>query len=116
MPKGSRGEIWRANLGDPIGPEQAGTRPVLILQTADLDSLRTVVVVPLTTNPDQAAFATGIQFLAGEAGLPKTSVALCHQVMVTTRDKLADLYGVASPERLMEVEKAVAWVLGLPAL
>jgi mRNA interferase MazF len=46
-----RGEVWLAALDPVRGSEQAGTRPVLVLQADPLnDFLRTVVVVPFTTN------------------------------------------------------------------
>jgi mRNA interferase MazF len=46
-----RGEVWFASLDPVRGSEQAGTRPVLILQADPLNAfLRTVVVVPFTTN------------------------------------------------------------------
>jgi mRNA interferase MazF len=46
-----RGELWMASL-DPIrGPEQAGTRPMLVLQADPLNAfLRTAVIVPFTSN------------------------------------------------------------------
>jgi len=52
-----RGEIWMASL-DPIrGSEQAGTRPVLILQADPLNAfLRTTVIVPFTSNLNWARF------------------------------------------------------------
>jgi mRNA-degrading endonuclease toxin of MazEF toxin-antitoxin module len=48
--KGRRGEVWHANL-DPAKSgvhEQAESRPVIIVQTNDLEPLSTVVVIPLT--------------------------------------------------------------------
>ncbi|MBK5291931.1 MAG: type II toxin-antitoxin system PemK/MazF family toxin [Acidobacteriia bacterium] len=42
-----RGEIWLAALDPVRGSEQAGTRPVLVLQPDPLNAfLRTIVVVP----------------------------------------------------------------------
>ena len=46
-----RGDILLANLDPTVGVEQAGTRPVLVVQ-CDLANERipTVTVVPLTSN------------------------------------------------------------------
>lgn len=51
-----RGEIWLADL-DPIqGTEQAGTRPVLVLQNNRINRFTTTVLaLPLTTNLQRAA-------------------------------------------------------------
>ncbi|WP_456332238.1 type II toxin-antitoxin system PemK/MazF family toxin [Fervidibacter sacchari] len=46
-----RGEVWLANFDPVKGSEQAGLRPVLIIQVDPLNAfLRTVVIVPFTTN------------------------------------------------------------------
>ena len=51
-----RGEIWLADL-DPIrGSEQAGLRPVLVLQNDVINAhTNTYVAIPLTTNLRRAA-------------------------------------------------------------
>ena len=48
----SRGEIWWAQLGIPFGSEAGYKRPVLIVQDDSFNEsgIRTIVVVPLTTN------------------------------------------------------------------
>ena len=46
-----QGEVWLAVLDPVRGSEQAETRPILILQSDPLNAfLRTVIVVPFTTN------------------------------------------------------------------
>lgn len=60
-----RGEVWLATLDPVRGSEQAGTRPVLVLQTDPLnDFLRTVVVVPFTTNLRWSRFPFCVAVLA----------------------------------------------------
>jgi mRNA interferase MazF len=47
-----RGEIWWADFGVPFGSEAGFRRPVLIVQddTFNESRIRTIVVLPLTTN------------------------------------------------------------------
>ena len=46
-----RGEIWFANLNPIRGSEQAGIRPVLVLQNDVINRFTTTVLaIPLTTN------------------------------------------------------------------
>ena len=50
MNPAARGEVWFADLGEPRNDhEQAGRRPVIILQADDLFPLSTVVIIPFTT-------------------------------------------------------------------
>jgi mRNA interferase MazF len=110
-----RGEVWLLDLGQPKDDhEQAGRRPAVILQTDDLSVLSTVVIVPLTTQSKRAGFASTVWIPASEAG-DRDSVALCHQIRVLDRRKLIRRIGELAPERLSEIEVAVAFVLGLPA-
>jgi mRNA interferase MazF len=111
-----RGEVWLLDLGQPKDDhEQAGRRPAVILQTDDLSVLSTVVIVPLTTQSKRAGFANTVWIPAKEAGQGCDSVALCHQIRVLDRRKLIRRIGELAPERLSEIEVAVAFVLGLPA-
>jgi mRNA interferase MazF len=110
-----RGEVWLLNLGLPKKDdhEQAGTRPAVIFQTDDLSVLSTVVIIPLTTQSKRAGFASTVLIPANEAGQNRDSVALCHQIRVLDRRKLIRKIGEVKPERLSEIELAVAFVLGL---
>ena len=45
-----RGEVWLANLGDSVGSEQSGTRPVLIVSNNKNNIYSTTVtIIPLTS-------------------------------------------------------------------
>jgi len=116
MSPAKRGEIWFVDLGLPKEDhEQAGRRPVVILQTDDLFPLSTVVIIPFTTQLRQADLAYTVLVPAKEAALERDSVALCHQVRVLDRRKLIHKIGELAPERLSEIERAAAFVLGLPS-
>lgn len=72
-----RGEIWLAELNPTRGSEQAGTRPVLILQTNSINRFtRTFLAIPFTTNLRRASLPTGVRLIQGEGGLANDSVAL----------------------------------------
>jgi mRNA interferase MazF len=46
-----RGDIYLADLNPSRGSEQAGIRPVILVQRQNMDRFtRTVVVIPVTTN------------------------------------------------------------------
>ena len=116
MSPAKRGEVWLVDLGQAKDDhEQAGRRPAVIFQTDDLLVLSTVVIIPLTAQLKRAGFANTVGIPAREAGQDHDSVALCHQIRVLDRRKLIRRIGGLAPERLSEMEVAVAFVLGLPA-
>lgn len=110
----TRGEIWMASL-DPIrGSEQAGTRPVLILQADPLNQfLVTVVAVPLTTNLKWGRYDFCVFIPAPEGGLTADSVALCQQIRVADKSRFIRLMGQVTLATLMQVEQAVGVTLGM---
>lgn len=98
-----RGEIWWANLLDPLGSGPGYRRPVLIVQddifTQSL--IRTVIVVIITSSINLAE-APGNVLLPSEAtGLPKDSVANISQVFTIDKSFLVERVGML-PEHLQE--------------
>lgn len=115
MNPANRGEVWLADLGPLKGDrEQLGRRLVVILQTDDL-ALNTVVVIALTKTVSRVGFPTVVFIPAGESGQDHDTAALCHQIWSIDRSKLIHKIGDLAPERLSEIEIAVAFVLGLPS-
>ncbi len=108
----TQGEVWFAVLDPVRGSEQAGTRPVLILQSNPLNAfLRTVIVIPFTTNLKWARFPFCVHFPAAEAGLPAESVALCHQMRIIDKSRLLRRLGQVSETTMAKVEQAIRAVL-----
>lgn len=72
-----RGEAWRADLSPTRGTEQAGVRPVLVVQTdrANPHSPHTIVV-PFTTRIRAKLLPSHVLVPAGEGGLTQDSVAV----------------------------------------
>ena len=109
-----RGEIWIVDFGSPTGPEQAGERPAILIQDYDfLAALTTVVVIPLTTNLKRMGLPTTVLIDAGEGGLERDSVALCHQVQARGQARLKQRIGELSAEVLAQVESCLLDTLGL---
>jgi len=103
-----RGEVWLAALDPVRGSEQAGTRPVLVLQTDPLNAfLRTVVVIPFTTNLRWGQFPFCVLLPAEEGGLVSDSVALCHQVRVADKSRLLRRLGQVSDAAMAKIERAL---------
>jgi mRNA interferase MazF len=109
-----RGEIWFADLNPARGSEQAGSRPVLILQNDAINRFtRTYLTIPLTTNLRRASLPSCVFIPKGEGGLVSDSVALCHQLRVLDRTRLARRLGSVTNELLAAIESCVAFTTGI---
>ncbi len=90
-----RGEIWWANLPDPIGSEPGYRRPVLVIQddTFTQSRINTIIVAIITSNIKLAA-APGNVLLPREAsGLPKDSVINVSQIVTLDKTFLVQCVG-----------------------
>jgi mRNA interferase MazF len=110
----ARGDVWLANLDPTRGSEQAGSRPVLILQNDLIGAYTsTVIAVPLTTNLRRASLPSCVQIDRSEGGLSSDSVVLCHQLRVLDRTRLCRKLGSVSQRTLTAVEGSLLFTLGI---
>lgn len=108
-----RGELWWADLGTHRPQEQTGRRPVIVWQSDALTRvLRSVLVIPLTTNLDRAHLAGTATISATSAGPPHESVALAFQLRAIPKAALVELIRPLSVGELAEVELATDEALG----
>jgi mRNA interferase MazF len=109
-----RGEVWFADLNPIRGSEQAGIRPVLIIQNDTINPFTTTVVtIPFTTNLRRAALPSCVRVAVGEGGLTSDSVALCHQLRVLDTTRLIRRLGSVSRQTMLAVERCVLFTLGV---
>ena len=114
MVEASQGEIWWAELPDPVGSGPGFRRPVLIVQGNHLNRSRiaTVVCVPLTSNLAWAEAPGNVLLTASATGLPRDSVANGSQIVALDRALLARRVGRLTPRRLAQVLHGIDVVLG----
>ena len=86
----TRGEIWWVDFGVPQGNEVGFQRPVIILQNNVLNAskLKTVIVLPLTTNMMYADIPNNIVLEKKITGLAKTSVTQPHLIVHVDKNRL----------------------------
>jgi mRNA interferase MazF len=110
----SQGDVWWADLGDPAGSEPGVRRPVVVVQADSFNrsALRTVVVVPLTSNLRWETAPGNVRLTARAAGLSRDSVANVSQIVTLDRSVLVERVGRLSPARLELLFDGIDVVLG----
>lgn len=111
-----RGEIYFVNLNPIQGKEQAGKRPVLVLSINALNELPLVVTVVVGTKGENIRrdFPTNVRVLPEDSGLPLETVFLCFQIRSLDQTRFSDqAAGRLSSEKMLEIEEAVRYCLGL---
>lgn len=108
-----RGEVWYADLNPTLGSEQAGVRPVLIIQNDVVNRFTTTVLtIPLTTNLRRAGLPTCVRVNAEEGGLALDSVLICHQTRALDRNRLREKLGEVSDQTMTAVENCLLFTFG----
>src|SRR5687767_6435998 len=109
-----RGKIWLADLNPTRGSEQAGTRPVLVLQNDAVNKFTTTVLAaPFTTNLRRAGLPSCIAVPKGEGGLLSDSVLLGHQLRVLDKARLHRRLGLVTKNILTAAENCLKFTLNL---
>jgi mRNA interferase MazF len=111
----ARGEVWWADLPDPVASDPGGTRPILVVQANSFNRSRiaTVLAVVITTNERLADLPGNVRLSSRDTGLKQMSVANVSQIITADRTFLRERIGRVRPETMAGVESGLRLVLGL---
>ena len=110
-----RGEIWWAELPEPIGSEPGYRRPVIIVQADRFNRSRisTMIAVIVTSNTHLAEAPGNVFLPQRSTGLPKDSAANVSQVITVDKRFLTERAGVLPSKLLRKVEEGLHLVMSL---
>lgn len=110
----SRGDIVLCDLNPVIGTEQAGIRPVIILQINRANAVSPhTIIVPFTTKIHRAFLPSHVFVPVGVGGLTQDSVVLCEQVRVIDKRRIIKVLGHLEEGYMKEIGRALSAILGL---
>jgi len=110
-----RGEIWWANLPEPVGSEPGYRRPVLIIQDDIFTQSRisTVIVVIITSNTQLAEAPGNVLLTQRASGLSRDSVANVSQIFTVDKTFLVERIGSLPDHLQEEVDEGLRTILYL---
>jgi mRNA interferase MazF len=110
-----RGEIWWANLPEPVGSEPGYNRPVLVIQydTFTQSNINTVIVVIITSNLNLAAAPGNVLLPRAASGLPKDSVVNVSQILTLDKKFLVERISSIPDELQSEIDDGIRTILYL---
>lgn len=109
-----QGEVWWADLGEPIGSAPGYRRPVLVVQPDALNRSRlaTAICVALTSNLKWRDAPGNVLLTASATGLDKDSVANVSQLVTLDKSQLIERAGSIPRRKLELVLAGIDVVLG----
>ena len=110
----AQGEIWWADLGEPIGSAPGYRRPVLVVQCDAINASRigTVVCVPLTSNLKWGDAPGNVVLRARTTGLSKDSVANVLLIVALDKQQLTERVGKIPRRQVDLVVAGIDVILG----
>lgn len=110
----TQGDVWWAELPDPVGSGPGLRRPVVVVQGDPFNRSRiaTAVCVPLTSNMRWADAPGNVRLTTRQSGLPKQSVANVSQILTLDRSVLDERAGRLPASRLRLILQGIDVVLG----
>lgn len=108
-----RGEIWLVDFGEPVGREQSGVRPAVVMSSDRHNEGRSsvVMVVPLTTT--RRGLPSHIEIECGASGLVSTSYAKCEDLKSISVERLGRRQGAAGSGAVVEIGRVLTFLLDL---
>ena len=108
----ARGEIWLVDFGDPIGSEQAGRRPAVVISADRLNRSRAgiVIVIPCTTR--RRGLPSHVELDPTTSGLYDVTYAKCEDIKSISEQRLIAKLGATNDEALFQITRSLSFLLG----
>ena len=105
-------EVWIVDFGDPIGREQAGRRPAVIVSVNSLNESQAgvVIVVPITLS--RRNLPSHVELEPG-SGLTEVSYAKCEDVKSVSEHRLITRMGSIAEEASFQINRILGILLGM---
>ncbi|MGH2871628.1 MAG: type II toxin-antitoxin system PemK/MazF family toxin [Solirubrobacteraceae bacterium] len=108
-----RGEVWLVDFGEPVGREQSGRRPAVVVSADPLNESRAgvVIVVPTTTTP--RGLPSHVEIDPANSELDELSYAKCEDVKSISEQRLIAQLGAVSDIVTFEIARVLRLLLDL---
>ena len=108
-----RGEVWLVDFGEPVGREQSGRRPAVVVSADPLNESRAgvVIVVPATTT--RRGLPSHVEIEPDGSGVERLSYAKCEDVKSVSEQRLIARLGAVNPEVAFRIGRALRFLLEL---
>lgn len=112
-----RGDVVLCDLNPVVGTEQAGIRPVVILQIDRANAVSPhTIIAPFTSKIRRALLPSHVFVPAGIGGLSQDSVILCEQIRVIDKSRILRVIGHLDDDYIRQLEVSLSTILGLQDL
>ena len=111
--KAHRAEVWLVDFGEPVGREQAGVRPAVVVSADALNEgpSGVLMVVPITSA--RRGLPSHIEIDDPGSGLDGISYAKCEDLKSISGHRLVHRLGAVEPAVTAGIERVLRFLLEL---
>jgi mRNA interferase MazF len=108
-----RGEVWLVDFGDPVGREQSGSRPAVVVSADRLNNSRAGVVIVVPTTTALRGLPSHVEIELNGSGLDEVSCAKCEDVKSVSTQRLIGRLGAVNDETTFQIARVLRFLLDL---
>jgi mRNA interferase MazF len=101
------------DFGEPVGREQSGRRPAVVVSADPLNESRAGVVIVVPTTTAVRGVPSHVEIEPGGSGLDEVSYAKCEDVKSVAEQRLLGRLGVLDEEAIFQIARALRFLLDL---
>jgi mRNA interferase MazF len=105
--------VWLVDFGGPVGREQSGTRPAVVVSAGALNDSHAGVVVVVPTTTTLRDLPSHIEIDPHDSGLDEASYAKCEDVKSISEERLIARLGAVGEEAMFLIARALRFLLDL---
>jgi mRNA interferase MazF len=108
-----RGEVWLVDFGEPVGREQGGLRPAVVVSADGLNEgpAGVVMVVPVTSG--RRGLPSHIEIDDPGSGLDQVGYAKCEDLKSISDRRLVHRVGTVDAVEMAAIERVLGYLLDL---
>ena len=105
-------EVWLVDFGDPIGREQAGRRPAVIVSVNSLNESQAGVVIVAPITRSRRNLPSHVELEPG-SGLTEVSYAKCEDVKSVSEYRLITRIGSIAEQSSFQITRILGFLLDI---
>jgi mRNA interferase MazF len=105
--------VWLVDFGEPVGHEQAGTRPAVVVSADPLNEgpAGVLMVVPVTSA--RRGLPSHVEIDSPDSGLDEVSYAKCEDLKSVSDRRLGHRIGTVDAPAMASIERVLRFLLDL---
>ena len=107
------GEVWLVDFGEPLGREQSGTRPAVVVSADPLNESPAGVVIVVPTTRTRRGLPSHIEIDPGRSGLDEVSYAKCEDIKSVSEQRFVGRLGSVDEAVTFQIRRALRFLLDL---